>query len=125
MGTSAAETVKEIEELRERLQSDVETLEERLPAPALLAKRILGVAAGGGVAAAGLWFLVRKMRGRKKEDAPASAAVIQVLPGDLGKVLRERLDDERLKRWALAAAGTWLVFRLAELRQLRRLSRAG
>jgi len=97
MGANAAETVREIEEVRDRLQSDVEVLEERLPAPAILAKRAAGIALGGGLAGAGFWFLAQRMA--------------------------ERLDDERVKRWALAAGGAWILFRLAELRQLRKLVR--
>lgn len=125
MGANAAETVREIEEVRDRLQSDVETLEGRLPAPAVLAKRAAGVAVGGGLAGAGFWFLVRKLRGgRRKKQAPAAVQpVLQVVPSDFAERMVERLDDERVKRWALVAGGAWILFRLAELRQLRKLVR--
>ena len=50
MGTSAAETVREIEATRQRLDADLQELEHRLPPPARWAKRIAGVALGGGLA---------------------------------------------------------------------------
>lgn len=126
MGTSAAETVKEIEEVRDRLQSNVEELEGRLPAPAKLAKRVAGIAVGGGVAGAAFWFLVRRMRRDKPQERAVTKAmqpVIQVLPDDLAARLSDKLDDDRVKQLGMAIGGAWLLFKLAELRQLRRLAR--
>lgn len=73
MGTSTAETLKEIEETRGRLEEDIHALEERLPAPALLGKRVVGIAAGGGAAGSIFWFVVR--RARKKRAKRAGAEV--------------------------------------------------
>ena len=128
MGQNAAETVKEIEEIRGRLTADFEELQGRMPAPAVWAKRLVGVAVGGGIAGSALWFGLRRLRGRKKRkptfrEAPAQA-VVQVLPDDLVEKISERLRDERLKQWLVAIGGAWVLFRLAELRQLRRMNKA-
>lgn len=62
MGKTAADTVREIEETRSRLDSDLRELETRVPAPAVWAKRIVGVAVGGGVVTTAILTLVRRMR---------------------------------------------------------------
>ena len=49
MGKSSAETVREIEDTRDRLESEIRELEGRLPQPAVWGKRLIGVAAGGGL----------------------------------------------------------------------------
>lgn len=126
MGQNAAETVREIEEIRGRLTSDLEELQDRMPAPAVWAKRLVGVAVGGGVAATALLFAVRKLRKKKKpsfREAPVQN-VVQVLPEDLAEKISERLEDERLRQWLFAIGGAWLLFKLAELRQLRRVNKA-
>src|SRR5439155_21092224 len=92
MGKSAAETVREIEETRERLDADITELQERLPAPAVWGKRLLGVVFGWGVAGSLFWFGVRRLRKRRKEEKArreAVQAVVQVGP----------------ERWAEALSG--------------------
>lgn len=125
MGQRSAETVKEIEEIRGRLTSDLQELQDRMPAPAVWGKRLLGAAVGGGLAGTALWFGVRKLRGRKKKKASFREepvrAVVQVLPEDLVQRVTEKLEDERVRQWLFALGGAWLLFKLAELRQLRRL----
>src|SRR3546814_11037016 len=49
MGQTTAETVKEIEATRSRLDSEFRGLEARLPAPAVWVKRLVGLAVGGGL----------------------------------------------------------------------------
>ena len=66
MGSSAAETGREIEETRSRLESDIRELEGRLPKPAIWAKRVVGVAVGGGIGGSVFWFGVRRIRKRRK-----------------------------------------------------------
>jgi hypothetical protein len=120
MGQSAAETVKEIEEVRERLQHDLGELQDRLPQPAVWAKRAVGVALGGGVAGSMLWFVMRR---RKKSRQPEFIQpVVKVLPDEVVDAVRHQLEDDRWKAWAMGLGGAWLLFRLAELRQLRRLA---
>jgi hypothetical protein len=129
MGTSSAETVKEIEATRSRLDHDLQELQDRMPAPAVWTKRLVGVAAGGGAAGSAFWFLVRRMK-KKRSRAKAKAevqrvqAVVQVLPEQWAKTVSEAMEDGRWKTWAGLAGGLWVVLRLAELRQLRRMNRA-
>jgi hypothetical protein len=67
MGQTTAETVKEIEATRSRLDSDFRELEARLPAPALWAKRLLGLAVGGGVVTTLLLATVKRMRPSREQ----------------------------------------------------------
>jgi hypothetical protein len=125
MGETAAETVREIEQTRGRLESEIRELEERLPAPARWTKRLVGAAVGGGAGGAAFWFAVRRIRGRKKatEKERPVEAVVQVLPDRWAEVLSDRLEDAQWKQWAAVAAGAWFLFRMAELRQLRKMNR--
>jgi len=125
MGASAAQTVKEIEETRARLDSEIRELEQRLPAPAVWAKRLMGLAVGGGAGGAVFWFTVKRLRRRRKEKVEEEQvqAVVNVLPERWAESLSGVIEDGRWKPWAAMAGGAWLLFRLAELRQLRRLNR--
>lgn len=127
MGASAAETVREIEETRTRLDTEIRELEHRLPGPARWAKRVVGIAVGGGLGGAAFWFAARRLRRKKTEhklqERPVQA-VVNVLPERWAEAVSDRLEDERWKQWAAMIGGAWLLFRLAELRQLRRLNRA-
>jgi hypothetical protein len=125
MGASAAQTVKEIEETRARLDSEIRELEQRLPAPAVWAKRLMGLAVGGGAGGAVFWFAVKRLRRRRKEKVEEEQvqAVVNVLPERWAESLSGVIEDGRWKPWAAMAGGAWLLFRLAELRQLRRLNR--
>jgi len=127
MGTSATETVREIEETRDRIETEIRELEGRLPKPAVWTKRIVGVAVGGGVGGTLFWFSVKRMRKRRKakkiEQQPMNA-VIQVLPPRVGERVSEAIESGEIKTWAVGLGAAWLVFRLAEIRQLRRMNRA-
>ena len=127
MGETAAETVAEIEATRGRLDSDLRELETRLPPPAVWGKRLVGVAVGGGVGSALLLFGARRMRARRRarraRQAPVQA-VVGVLPDEWSKALGRTLESEEWKGWLLLVLAAWGVFRLAELRQLRRMNRA-
>jgi len=126
MGTSAAETVREIEATRQRLDADILELEHRLPPPARWAKRIAGVALGGGVAGSLFWFGVKRVRGMRKRKAEVDRVqtVVQVLPEAWAERVSGALEEGQWKAWGGAIAGVWLLLRLAELRQLRRMNRA-
>jgi hypothetical protein len=125
MGESAAQTVREIEETRERLDAELRELETRLPSAAVWTKRLIGMVVGGGAGATVLLFAIRRLRKRKKEKVPDTQvqAVINVLPEGMAERISDALEDGRVKKWAAAAAGVWVLFRLAELRQLRRMNR--
>jgi hypothetical protein len=126
MGASAAQTVREIEETRTRLDSELRELERRMPAPARWAKRVVGVAVGGGLGGAAFWFAAKRLRRKraeqKVEQRPVQA-VVNVLPEHWADRLSETLEEDRWKQWAAVVGGAWLLFRLAELRQMRRMNR--
>jgi hypothetical protein len=126
MGKSAAETVREIEETRERLDADITELQDRLPAPAVWGKRLLGVAFGGGVAGSMFWFGVRRLRKRRKEEKArkeAVQAVVQVVPERWAEAVSGAIEEGTWKAWAGGLVGLWVLLRLAELRQMRRMNR--
>ncbi len=131
MGESSAATVKEIEDIRGRLETNFQELERRMPAPAIWAKRAAGVAIGGGVGALVLRQLMKRAAKsplkRAKKAVTTSAptqAVIQVVPEEIAGKVSKAIEDGRWKQWAAAGAGVWLMFRLIELRQLRKLNRS-
>src|SRR5947208_187178 len=67
VGASAAETVREIEDTRARLEAEFTELERRLPAPTAVTRRLVGLAIGGGAGTTAFWFVVRRMRKRAKK----------------------------------------------------------
>lgn len=134
MGESSAATVKEIEDIRERLETNFQELERRMPAPAIWAKRAAGIAIGGGVGALVLRQVLKRAarsplrKAKKAKKAVRSSAptqaVIQVVPEEIAGKVSKAMEDGRWKQWAAAGAGVWLAFRLIELRQLRKLNRS-
>jgi len=129
MGEDAAATVTEIEETRDRLEDQLTELQDRLPAPAVWTKRVVGIAATGGATATMMMFVIRRRR-RKKATGEALVnaapvnAVVQVLPDSWAERIREGLESGEWKPWAAGAAGVYVSFRLAELRQMRKMNRA-
>jgi hypothetical protein len=129
MGQSSASTVREIEDIRSRLDTNMRELERRMPQPGVWAKRMAGVVVGGGTAAVVTVALLKKSRDRKKaararlEGHPAQA-VVQLVPAPVAERIADALEDGRWKQWAAVAGGVWLAARLIELRQLRRVNRA-
>jgi len=108
MGESAAQTVREIEETRDRLDAELRELEQRMPQPAVWAKRAVGFLVGGGTAATlGLLLLRRRKKKRKREEARPVQAVIQVLPDRFAEQLSEHLSDGRWQPYVVGAAGLW------------------
>jgi len=127
MGASAAETVTEIEQTRDRLEEDLRELEQRMPKPAVWGKRAVGVAVGGGVAGTMVMFAVRRKRKKRAMKVAAKqpvAQVINVLPDQWQKKVSKALEDGTWRQWAAGVGGAWLVLKLAELRQLRKLNHA-
>ena len=120
MGEGTTRAVRAIEETRERLQNDIEELAGRLPhlpqGGAEAGKKLLLPAAGAAAGGLVIWLIDRKVRKRRavKEEAA------QVVP-------EEWVDAFRDGGWrgpATVAVGIWGLFRLAELRSMRRLSKA-
>jgi hypothetical protein len=114
MGQDAATTVREIADIRPRMDTDMRELERRMPEPARM-KRLAGMVAGGGAAALVAVALVRRARDRRRANR-----MVEVVPAP---ALRPAVDEGEWKRWALVAGGVWLAVRLIELRQLRRVNR--
>ncbi len=125
MDQGAAQAVRDIEETRERIGSNIHELEERMPPPAQLARKAAGIALGGGATGTAFWFAVRRMRRRnaKKKVTEQARIVLNVLPEDFIKKIGARMEDGQWRAWAGGFAGAWLLIRLAELRQLRGLKR--
>ena len=120
MGASAAQTVEEIEEIRGRLDGEVQELQHRLPAPAVWTKRLVGMAVGGGVGGSLFWFVSRRVRSHQESKAEQRGAqpvqaMIRLLPEGTAAAWQP---------WIAAAAGLWLMFQMAEMRQLRRMNAA-
>jgi hypothetical protein len=68
MGQSSTETVREIEDIRGRLERDFRELERRIPQPGIWLKRMVGIIVGGGVALIVLRSLVRRRRSKRLAD---------------------------------------------------------
>jgi hypothetical protein len=62
MGETAAETMREIEATRSRLDGELRQLEGRLPATARVAKRAAGAVAGVGALGVAARFLIRRRK---------------------------------------------------------------
>jgi hypothetical protein len=125
MGQSTAQTVREIEETRDRLDQGLRELEQRMPQPAVWAKRAVGFMVGGGTAATlALVLLRRRKKKKEREESRPVQAVIQVLPERWADQVSKRLSDGTWQAYAAGAAGLYFLLRLAELRQLRRMNRA-
>lgn len=72
--------MREIEDIRGRLESDMRELERRVPQPAVWIKRMLGFALGGGMAL----ILLRVMLKRRKQRGELSGeAYVLVKLSDL------------------------------------------
>ena len=78
MGQAADDKVREIEQTREQLDSDLRELERRMP-PVRQAKRVAGVLAGSGLVAG---FVMRRRRKRKDEQARTQEVVVRVVVDD-------------------------------------------
>jgi hypothetical protein len=132
MGENAAQTVTEIEQTRERIEHNLRELEERLPPPAVLGKRAIGIVVGGGMTGTLALAAIKRMRRKRARKHPAKDAqttVIQVIPEGLAESLRngpvaKAVKDGEWKPWVAGAAAAWFLMRAAELRRLRRLNRA-
>jgi hypothetical protein len=79
VGANATETLREIEDIRGRLESDVRELERRVPQPTVVMKRTLGLALGAGIA----FILLRMMLKRRKSRDVSGDAYVLVRLADL------------------------------------------
>jgi hypothetical protein len=125
MDQATAQTVREIEQTRERLGTHLQELEERLPAGTTV-RKVAGFALGGGAGTTIFWFAVRRMRARRAAAAAKAPVrmVVNMLPDDVAKSMRKAIDDGEWKGWVAGIGTAWVLFRLAELRQLRKMRTA-
>lgn len=77
MGSSTAETLKEIEEIRTSLDGKMRVLDQRLPRPAVWARRSVGILLGGGALAS---IAMAMLRRRRKKEEPATRVRIEIVP---------------------------------------------
>jgi hypothetical protein len=98
----------------------------------------LGIAGGAALGGGTLVVLARRRARRKREEAKplkkveavatSAAAMAKGTATTVGSEVRDGVDrladDRRLRTYAIAgAAVTWLYLKIAEIRQLRRLSK--
>jgi transcription elongation GreA/GreB family factor len=86
MGETAAETLKEIDATRNRLEGELRQLEGRLPAAAKVAKRAAGAAASIGALGVVARFAMRRRKSREGDRR------VRDLEKRLSR-LERRLDD--------------------------------
>jgi hypothetical protein len=79
MGQAAARKVDEIDEVRQRLEHDLQEIEERLPAPLRSAKSLIGMLVGMGVFAL---FVLGRRRSKRSDRRPAAEVVVRVVRED-------------------------------------------
>ena len=78
MGEAADRKVTEIDEARQRLELDLQELEDRLPSPLRSVKSLVGVLLGSAVMA----FLVRRARSRRSDRSPAAEVIVRIVRDD-------------------------------------------
>lgn len=111
------------------------SMPETMQAPSADGRRtalLTGLTAAGG--GGSVWLIARRARKRRqRKDAERAARqtvsrvqeMAQRIPEQWPEKVTERLEDERWRIWAITfAVAAWVLFRMAELRQLRRLNRA-
>jgi hypothetical protein len=69
-------------------------------------------------------MLLKRRKKKREEERRQVPAVIQVLPEGWADQVSERLSDGRWKPYAAGAVALYVLFRVAELRQMRRMNRA-
>jgi len=78
MGEAADRKVTEIDEARQRLELDLQELEDRLPSPLRSVKSLVGLLLGSAVMA----FLVRRARSRRSDRSRAAEVIVRIVRDD-------------------------------------------
>jgi hypothetical protein len=79
MGQAAARKVTEIDEARQRLELDLQELEDRLPTPLRSAKSLVGLLLGTVVMA---FLVLRRVRSKRSDRSPAAEVVVRIVRDD-------------------------------------------
>jgi hypothetical protein len=79
MGQEAARKVTEIDEARQRLELDLQELEDRLPAPLRSVKSVVGLLLGTAVMA----LVLRGVWSRRSDRRSAAEVVVRIVRDDL------------------------------------------
>ena len=125
MGQSTDQTVRAIDDTRDRLGEEIAELEGRVQQRAAASRRALIPVAGAVAAAGAAWLTVRTIRRRSKRTKRTLPVKVlgKVLPDRVTDSIAETLESDGWKLGLAAAGGIWVLVRMAELRQLRRLNR--
>jgi hypothetical protein len=78
MGQAAARKVTEIEETRQRLEQDLQELEDRMPVALRSVKSLVGVLLGSAVMA----LVLRRVRSKRSDRKPAAEVVVRIVRDD-------------------------------------------
>ena len=78
MGESATQKVREIEEVRDRLDVEMDALGQRVPWWDALVKRMAMAAAGGAAALFSVWFALHRLK-IKLQDRRVRRLVVEAL----------------------------------------------
>jgi hypothetical protein len=78
MGQAAARKVTEIEEARQRLEQDLQELEDRVPAALRSVKSLVGVLLGSAVMA----LVLRRVRSKRSDRKSAAEVVVRIVRDD-------------------------------------------
>ena len=78
MGQAAALKVTEIEESRQRLEQDLQELEDRMPAALRSVKSLVGVLLGSAVMA----LVLRRVRSKRSDRNPSAEVVVRIVRED-------------------------------------------
>ena len=79
MGQEAARKVTEIDEARQRLELDLQELEDRLPATLRSVKSLVGLLLGTAVMAL---LVLRRIRSRRSDRGRAAEVVVRIVRDD-------------------------------------------
>ena len=82
MGQGSAETMREIETIHDRIESNVRELDRRVPRPALWLKRLIGGGMAAVILLSVLWR-IRMSRSRSRKTNDTGDGIVLVRMSDL------------------------------------------
>lgn len=85
MGENTAATVSEIEEIRGRLDAELDALQATLPPKDEVVRRLTYAAIGGAVTVLSLWYLGHRLRVRRQDRR-------------IRRLVREAIEESRANR---------------------------